>query len=235
MFYAPTFMSLFAQSILFNGGNPEAAYTVNVTNATTLSNAFQAAGISLATAPLNNLPVFTPAQAAASLPVSSNNVIYMDPNFRNPKASQLQAGMERELGRGMPLSTSFSYINTVNIARQRDTNLGAPVTNATGRQIFSGVRPRAGFGVGQVTASEARELYRGLTTAFTLRRSRYNFNAYHTFSHNYSRGVRAVSTTTAKKASSPLATTNSPSARDVSFSPMHTACLANWSEVSGST
>ncbi len=197
MFYAPTFMSLFAQSILFNGGNPESAYTVNVTNPTTLSNAFQAVGINLATAPLNNLPVFTPAQAAASLPVSSNNVIYMDPGFRNPEASQLQAGIERELGRGMTLSASFSYINTVNIARQRDTNLGAPVTDATGRQIFSSPRPRAGFGVGQVTASEARELYRGLTTAFTLRRRRYNFNAYYTFSHNYSsddseRGISSI-------------------------------------------
>lgn len=197
LFYAPTFMSLFAQSILFNGGNPETAYTVNVTNPTTLLKAFTSLGIDLATAPLNNLPVFTPAQAAASLPVSSNNVIFMDPSFKNPKASQLQVGVERELARGISLSTSFSYINTVHIARQRDTNLGAPVTDATGRPIFSNPRPLAGFGVGQVTESEARELYRGLTTAFNLRRRRYSFNTYYTFSHNYSsddseRGISTI-------------------------------------------
>ncbi len=197
MFYAPTFLSLFAQSVLFNGGNPDRAYTVNVTNPSTLSNAFSSLGINLATAPLGNLPVFTPAQAAAAVPASSNNVLYMDPNFRNPKASQLQAGVERQLAQGVTVSTSFSYINTVHIARQRDTNLGAPVTDATGRQIFSNPRPLVGFGVGQVTESEARELYRGLTTSFNLRRRLYNVNAYYTFSHNYSsddseRGISSI-------------------------------------------
>ncbi len=197
VFFAPTFLSLLAQSILFNGGNPETAYSVNVTNATTLSRAFQSVGVNLATAPLDNLPVFTPAQASAALPASSSNVIYMDPSFRNPRATQGQFGVEHEFSRGISASTSFSYLNTVHVARQRDTNLGAPVTDATGRQIFANPRPNAAFGVGQVTESTARELYRGLTTAFNVRRSRYNFNAYYTLSWNLSsddseRGISAI-------------------------------------------
>ncbi len=62
LFYAPTHMGLLAQSILFNGGNPELASRIVVTNAADLAGAFAATGVNLATAPLGQMPVFTPEQ-----------------------------------------------------------------------------------------------------------------------------------------------------------------------------
>ena len=62
LYYAPTVMSTFIQSILFNGGNPELGYSVSTTNAAALAAAFQAAGVNLSQAPLDNLPVFTAEQ-----------------------------------------------------------------------------------------------------------------------------------------------------------------------------
>ena len=41
LFYAPTYMSIFAQSYLFNGGNPDKAFAVQVTDPVALRNAFQ--------------------------------------------------------------------------------------------------------------------------------------------------------------------------------------------------
>jgi hypothetical protein len=197
LFYAPTFLSLFAQSILFNGGNPETGLTVKVTNPAQLSSAFQSIGINLATAPLNNLPVFTPAQAAQALPASSNNVFYMDPNFTNPRSTQAQLGVEHEFAPGISLSESFSYINTVHIARQLDTNLGMPVLDATGREIFSNPRLDPQFGVMQITQASSRALYRGLTTSFTVRRRRFTLDANYTLAWNFSgddseRGISSI-------------------------------------------
>lgn len=197
IFYAPTFLSLFAQSILFNGGNPETGLTVKVTNPVQLASAFQSVGINLANAPFNNLPVFTPAQAAQALPASSSNVFYMDPNFTNPRATQAQLGMEHEFVRGISLSESFTYINTVHIARQLDTNLGTPVLDATGREIFSNPRPNPQFGVMQITQASSRALYRGLTTSLTVRRRRYTLDANYTLAWNFSgddseRGISSI-------------------------------------------
>jgi hypothetical protein len=197
IFYAPSFLSLFAQSILFNGGNPETASTVNVTNPGVLTSAFQAVGIDLAHAPLNNLPVFTSAQAAQALPASSSNVFFMGPNFKNPRGTQAQVGMERELAYGISISESFTYINTVHIARQRDTNLSAPIIDATGREVFSNPRTASQFGVMQLTEASARSLYRGFTTSLTVRKRRYTLDAHYTMAWNYSsddseRGISAI-------------------------------------------
>ncbi len=195
--YAPTFMSLLAQSILFNGGNPDRAFTANITDPVALTNAFRAVGVDLASAPLNNLPVFTPAQAAHGLSPANSNVIYMDPRFRNPRAAQFQIGVEHQIASGIFVAENFGYINTAYVARQRDTNLGAPVVDATGRQIFSNPRPLPQFGVGQVTESSARALYRALTTSLNIRRRRYTFDAYYTLGWNFSaddseRGISSI-------------------------------------------
>lgn len=197
IFYAPSFLSLFAQSILFNGGNPETAFTVNMTNPALLSSAFQTVGIDLAHAPLNNLPVFTSSQAVHALPPSSSNVFFMDPNFTNPRATQAQMGMEREFAPGISISEGFTYINTVHIARQRDTNLSPPIIDATGRAIFANPRPVSQFGVMQITEASARSLYRGFTTSLTVRRRRYTLDAHYTLAWNYSsddseRGISAI-------------------------------------------
>ena len=64
LFYGATHLGLLAQSVLFNGGNPELASRVLVTNLAGLQEAFSAVGSDLATAPLNQLPTFTASQVA---------------------------------------------------------------------------------------------------------------------------------------------------------------------------
>jgi hypothetical protein len=190
IFYARSFLSLFAQSILFNGGNPELGSRVVVNDPTVLANAFSSIGINLATAPLNNLPVFTTSQLfqlfgtpAANTGLSVN---FYDPNLRNPRAIQWKIGIDHELAKGIIAGIDFTYINTTRIARQRDVNLPASTVDATGRRIYSGTRPFGPkFFIGQATESSARSLYRGLTTSLNARRSRYTFDLYYTLSWKY--------------------------------------------------
>jgi len=186
-YYAPTYMSLIAQSILFNGGNPDEAYSVTVNNPATLINAFQRVGVNLQTAPLNNLPVFTSSQFEELVRAGTGitGVSYFDPKFRNPRALQWQGGIEREISRGITISENFTYVNTVGVARERDTNLGAPVVDATGRNIYSNPRPFSAFGIAQVTEAAGRSLYRGLTTTLNARRNRFVVDVYYTRSWNY--------------------------------------------------
>ncbi|MBV9504234.1 MAG: TonB-dependent receptor [Acidobacteriia bacterium] len=188
LFYAPTYASLFAQSLLFNGGNPDRGYSVSITNPTAINSAFQSVGVNLATAPLNNLPVFSSGQYSELLAAGTglNSVSYFDPHFRNPRALQWQIGMEHQFARGITLSENLSYINTVGVARERDTNLGPPVVDSTGRNIYSNPRPDPQFGVTAITEPAGRSLYRGMTTSLNVRRSRYTIDVYYTLSWNVS-------------------------------------------------
>jgi hypothetical protein len=191
LYAAPTVMSTFVQSILFNGGNPDVGYSVSTTNAAALAGAFQAAGSNLSQAPLNNLPVFTADQVYASLGAPNGrlglNVNYIDPNFRNPQALQWKAGIDREIASSMVAGVDYTDISTSHITRQRDTNLPAAVPDATGRLVYGGSRPLGPlFGVNQVTESTARARYRALTTSLNVRRPRYLLTAYYTLSWNKS-------------------------------------------------
>jgi hypothetical protein len=200
LFYAPTYMSLFAQSILFNGGNPDKAFSVSVTDPAALRNAFAGIGVDLATAPLGNLPVFTPAQASQVFgsPANANNLapFYFDPEFQNPRAAQFELGLEREIASGISANITYSQINTTQVARQRDVNIGAFWVDATGRRRYNDpnnpasaatVRPLGPkFGKVQVTEAAGRSLYRGFTSALNMRRSRYTVDLYYTRSWNYS-------------------------------------------------
>ena len=187
-YFAPTYMSLFAQSMLFNGGNPELAFSVRVNGAAAIQNAFQNVGINLTAAPLNNLPVFDSAAAYKNL-ASFTNIApsYFDPKFRNPRALQWQAGVERQINRAIAISENFTYIATDYVARERDTNLGVPVVDAAGRNIYSNPRPYGPtFGAASVTEAGGRSLYRGFTTTMNIRRPRYVVDFYYTRSWNYS-------------------------------------------------
>ena len=190
-FFAPTYMSLFGQSVLFNGGNPDKAFTIAINNTpanpNAIQNAFLNAGMNLTSAPLSNLPIFNPAQASQNLGTFTNMApSYMDPNFRNPRALQWQTGIEQQITRGITISEDFSYVNTIWVARERDTNLGLPVVDATGRNIYSNPRPFGpAFGRATVTEAAGRSLYQGLTTTVKVRRPRYVMDLYYTRSWNY--------------------------------------------------
>jgi hypothetical protein len=191
VYYAPTLMSTFVQSILFNGANPELGYSVSSTNAAALTTAFQAVGANLAQAALDNLPVFSADQLYRLSGSPSSrvglNTNFIDPDFRNPRALQWKVGMDREIAPGAIAGIDYTYVSTTGITRQRDTNLGTPVPDATGRLIYPVARPLGPvFGVNQVTESTANALYRALTTQLNVRRQRYLLSAYYTLSWNQS-------------------------------------------------
>ena len=106
LYYAPTYASLFAQSMLFNGGNPDRAFSVNVSNGAALANAFQSLGVNLSAAPLENLPAFTASQFSRLVAAGTglNSVSYFDSSFRNPRAVHWQGALERELASGITIS-----------------------------------------------------------------------------------------------------------------------------------
>jgi hypothetical protein len=192
-FYAPTYMSIFAQSILFNGGNPEKAFSISINNPAQLASAFQSVGTNLATAPLNYLPVFTTPQAyqlfGAQVSDSVTNLapFYFDPKFRNPRSEQFQFGLERQVVRSVSANVTYAQLNTLRSARQRDVNSSGFTTDATGRHIYSTSNRPFGpkFGKVQVTEAAGRSFYRGVTTALNVRRTRYTVDLYYTRSWNY--------------------------------------------------
>jgi len=200
LFYAPTYMSIFAQSYLFNGGNPDKAFAVQVTDPVALRNAFRATGVDLATAPLGNLPTFTPQQMYAlfGAPGIANNLapFYFDPEFRNPRAAQFQGGYERLLAAGVAANVTYSQIATTQVARQRDVNIGDFWVDATGRRRYNNpatpastvaVRPYGPkFAKVQITEAAGRSLYRGITAAVNMRKPAYTVDMYYTRSWNYS-------------------------------------------------
>jgi len=188
LFYATSLMSMLAQGMLFNGGNPNMAHSVVVTDALALANAFRSIGIDLAGADVTNLPVFSPAQLhqlfGGPEAVSGLSVNYVDPNLRNPRALHFQLGAERELGSGVMAGMTFTDINTTWIARQRDTNLPVPVVDATGRRVYSGVRPLPQFSVAQVAESSSRAHYRSVVSTINVRKPSFTVDGSYTLGWN---------------------------------------------------
>ena len=80
LFYASAHLGLMAQSILFNGGNPELASRIVITNPNDLTEAFDATGRDLLTAPLNQLPVFS----AEEINYFFGNLVSTDLTLRAP-------------------------------------------------------------------------------------------------------------------------------------------------------
>jgi len=191
LYYATTQMPEFAQALLFNGGNPELGlgYAVASTNPAQIANAFAAAGINLAQAPLDNLPVLTAPQYQQSIqsPSVGLSAYYMDPRFKNAKALQWKVGIEELLAEGIVLGVDFTYVNAVNIARKLDLNLSPPVPDPTGRLIYPAERPLAPH-YRFLVASEAsgRSLYRAMVTSLNVQRRRFVISANYTLGYNLS-------------------------------------------------
>lgn len=191
MYNAVTIMGEFSQAILFNGGNPELGlgYIAASTNPTLIANAFASAGINLANAPLNDLPILTPQQYQEFIqnPNVGVSAYYMSSNFKNPRALQWKAGVDQEIAQGITLGADFSYINTDFLPRELDVNLPTPVADATGRLIYSGTRPLAPtFKYVVESDSSARSLYRALTTSLNIKRRYYTLTVDYTLGYSKS-------------------------------------------------
>jgi hypothetical protein len=203
LFYAAPYMPVFEQSILTNGGNPELSsqILINTTgNPNAVIDAFNRFGYNLPAASLGSLPTFTNAQLGQLVAPENRigqTVNYIDPNFKLPRAVHMRVAMEHELARGVMTSIDFTNINTARIARVRNINLTAPTPDATGRPVYSTVRPYPSYGFVQVTEPSARSRYSGTTAALNVKRARYAMDVYYTLSWSYShddseRGISGI-------------------------------------------
>ena len=198
VFYAPPYISLWEQSIVSNGGNPELSSSVRLNNAA-IGSAFQQVGINLATADLKKLPVFTTAQlnqlSSPSSRINNGTAFYFDPNFRLPRSLQFRTALEQEITRGVTASVDYTQIAVSRMDRVRNLNLIPPVPDATGRPIYTNLslasnanlRPFPKYAFGYVTESSARSLYRSMTATVNVRRQRYTVDGTYTlgFSKSY--------------------------------------------------
>jgi hypothetical protein len=153
-------------------------------------------GVDLNRTPLGELPRLTPAQltqVAAALGIAPNpyqgaNVIAVDKDFKNPRAIQAGAGVERELKWGTGVAADFTYVKTDNLQRNRDLNIGVPTPRATDpaqRPIFP-VRPLSTVTQVQIRESSARSEFTALTLSGRMRREWAQFSVNYVLSKSIS-------------------------------------------------
>ena len=138
-------------------------------------------GIDLNGVALGSLPILTPeqlSQVGSALGLNPNpfnqaQPILMDKDFKNPRATQFGAGIEREFMPGVSAGAEYVYVKTDRLQRNVDYNLPAPTirpTDLAQRPFFgltSGVaRPVASLGSVQARESSAKSEYNaGVFTA----------------------------------------------------------------------
>ena len=91
-------------------------------------------GIDLNRFPLDEVPLLTPeqvTQVAAALGLNPNpfqgaQVLAVDQDFKNPRAFQAGAGVEREVMPNLSVAADLIYVKTDRLQRNRDLNLGVP-------------------------------------------------------------------------------------------------------------
>lgn len=186
-FYARTPLILFNQAITGNGGNPETGFSITLNGGDIASN-FNKVGVNLSQASVGSLPIFTSAQLNQLFtgPTGALSVSFFDPEFRNPSSTQFNIALDQQIARGIVAGIDFSYINTSHLERLIDLNLGAPVKDATGRNVYPTARPNPNFSTIRAIQSSARSLYRALTLSLNVRKPKYVIDVYYTLSTNYS-------------------------------------------------
>ena len=138
-------------------------------------------GIDLNRFSLDKLPILSTdqmTQIASALgltvnPYAGAQPLVMDQNFKNPRATQVGLGAERELFPGMTMSGELLYVKTDFLQRNREINLAAPTITPGDpalRPTFPSLRPVAALGSIQVRESTARSEYRAFTTTGKLRK-----------------------------------------------------------------
>lgn len=170
----------------------------NLTGQPTIYQSFRAAGIDLNTVTLDNLPVLTVAQLTSAAtfaaggtarnPFANANVLAMAADFKNPRAFQGGIGFESELASGFTVGAQFHYVNTVNLMRNRNYNLGIPTVAATdlSKRPTFGARPVPTLNQFTVRESSSRSLYRAGTFNTQYRLKRFQFQAFYTLASTFS-------------------------------------------------
>ncbi len=176
----------------------------NVNNANcpnTIYKMFQSIGINLNNFTLDKLPVLTTDQAQqinqnvavargqSINPLLGLQLITVGNELKNPKALQVNFGIEREIQSGLTLGMTLDVVNTVYLNRNRDVNLAAPIIRAGDRSLrpfFGGLnRPITELGNSgyvQVREASARSLYQALVLRANYRKKWGQFDAFYTLS-----------------------------------------------------
>jgi len=176
------------------------------------------AGINLNSLSLGQLPTLTPDNLTAissALGITPNLFQGAQPlswanDYESPRSWQWSVGGEREVARNWTVGADFVYINTVQLQRNRDLNLPAPIlvgndlsqrpcfriaagtapcgTSTTGTPPGTGtiLRPITSLSSLTLRESTARALYRGFTLRATHRGPKYQMQAYYTLGYNNS-------------------------------------------------
>jgi hypothetical protein len=110
-----------------------------------------------------------------ALPI--NSIYAVDPNFRNPRATQASVVLEREVGHSLRMTIGYTHNRTVDLQRRVDKNLFPPTVGANGNPIYpvgpastGGVlRPDPSIGGLNVNESSAHARYDGLSLSVARR------------------------------------------------------------------
>jgi hypothetical protein len=138
-------------------------------------------GINLNATPLSSLPQLTLDQLTAianRLGITANpylgvNVMAVDSDFRNPRATQVGGGVEREVMPNLSVGADVVYVKTDFLQRNRDLNIGVPTprpTDPAQRPIFP-ARPLSTLNQVQIRESSASSEYTAMTLSSRLRRN----------------------------------------------------------------
>jgi hypothetical protein len=149
---------------------------------TTLYRQLLLIGIDLNRMPLNQLPILSTeqiTQIASALGLTVNpylgaQPLMIDENFRNPRATQVGGGVEREVRQGWTASADVTYVKTDHLQRNRELNLSVPEPRATDpaqRPFFPTARPNTSLGSVQVRESTARSEYTALALTTKLQKA----------------------------------------------------------------
>ncbi len=214
VFYAATPMLVFAgPNNNFRTPPGDVSLTLTPTAGRTIYQAFRAAGLdlnnsSLAALPNISLDVVQRASAfllngtttgSAANPFNNASVVGAASDFANPRSLQSGIGFDTEVKRGLTVGMQLNYVNAVNLLRNRNFNLNAPVispTDLSQRPNFRSValtgglptvpRPIPTLNLITIRESSARSVYRSATLQSQYRNKRVQLQAFYTLSDNFS-------------------------------------------------
>jgi hypothetical protein len=116
--------------------------------------------------------------------VAPPQIFGFDPSFQNPRAKQLSAGVEHQLGTTVAVGLSYVHISTDHLQRRLDRNLFPPTIDATGMPIFPKTRPDPTIGILSINESTARARYDAMVMTVQVRHSRLTAQATYTLGWN---------------------------------------------------
>ncbi len=164
-------------------------------------NVFKQVGVDLNSASLTGLPIIpvdTVQRAAAiwlgggTLDPFAGAALTLNANdFVNPRSFQAGLGVDTEVFKNFVAGVQLNYVNTVNLLRNRNYNLGAPVILAGDQTLRPNFSGRQRIGVSSLSTitvreSSARGMYRAMTFQAQYRLQKLQVSAFYTLAQNYS-------------------------------------------------